>query len=547
MVTGLMGAYADEIIWTVGISYDGSDGPTERVKDGDTYTLPECEIVPDGMSFKGWVMGVPSDKLTILQPGDTVIVDQTMVFHPLYGMDVVEGGYTLHLLSNFHDVFQLNGEPVASGRPIVVSEGEAVVITAEYIDGLSLYSLSVEGVDSPEKGDLRWLYREQYDTGIENPGLHFDMPGNDVSIIVLYYRHERIITFDANGGSGSMDQIATRMPTFVLPECGFTPPEGKVFDAWKLPYEGKASMSYPGVRIDVWRDLEIVALWKDDPDYEPQPEEPETHTHELSAVAGTEATCDTPGTEAYWKCITCGKLFADADATKEIAGPAEIPAGHDWGEWMVTKEPTATEEGEKTRICKRDPSHTETELIPVVKTPGEYSPVYGADATWSADDGEGLTFIIKRAVDDDTTYSHFLGASVDGVAVPPLGYDVQQGSLELTLKPAYLASLATGTHKLTVTFDDGTVDVIFTTAAASGEDGEVAPTPAKGGLPAWAWILIGVGALAVAGAAALAILRVRAKRQAAALRHGSGSHAVAGTHAPAQRRDTTLTDHYRRR
>ena len=41
--------------------------------------------------------------------------------------------------------------------------------------------------------------------------------------------------------------------------------------------------------------------------------------------------------------------------------------GHSWGEWTVTKEPSYSAEGEKQRICSRDPSHIETEMIPALK------------------------------------------------------------------------------------------------------------------------------------------------------------------------------------
>ena len=37
---------------------------------------------------------------------------------------------------------------------------------------------------------------------------------------------------------------------------------------------------------------------------------------------------------------------------------------HDWGDWTVTKQPTATEDGVKTRVCKNDPEHIETQAIP---------------------------------------------------------------------------------------------------------------------------------------------------------------------------------------
>lgn len=55
------------------------------------------------------------------------------------------------------------------------------------------------------------------------------------------------------------------------------------------------------------------------------------HTHELVAHEETPATCTTSGTRAYWECLGCGGIFADAAATTEVS-PDELgiaPAGHD--------------------------------------------------------------------------------------------------------------------------------------------------------------------------------------------------------------------------
>ena len=45
----------------------------------------------------------------------------------------------------------------------------------------------------------------------------------------------------------------------------------------------------------------------------------------------------------------------------------DIPAlGHDWGEWVLTLEPTETQAGEEKRTCSNDSSHTETREIPAL-------------------------------------------------------------------------------------------------------------------------------------------------------------------------------------
>ena len=50
--------------------------------------------------------------------------------------------------------------------------------------------------------------------------------------------------------------------------------------------------------------------------------------HTLTTHGRVEATCTTVGTEAYWDCGVCHKLFSDESGTSEIAVPAAIPAGH---------------------------------------------------------------------------------------------------------------------------------------------------------------------------------------------------------------------------
>lgn len=55
------------------------------------------------------------------------------------------------------------------------------------------------------------------------------------------------------------------------------------------------------------------------------------HTHELVAHKETPATCTTSGTRAYWECLGCDGIFADAAATTEVSRDelGIAPAGHD--------------------------------------------------------------------------------------------------------------------------------------------------------------------------------------------------------------------------
>lgn len=55
------------------------------------------------------------------------------------------------------------------------------------------------------------------------------------------------------------------------------------------------------------------------------------HTHELVVHEETPATCTTSGTRAYWECLGCDGIFADAAATTEVSRDelGIAPAGHD--------------------------------------------------------------------------------------------------------------------------------------------------------------------------------------------------------------------------
>ena len=99
------------------------------------------------------------------------------------------------------------------------------------------------------------------------------------------------------------------------------------------------------------------------------------YKHEGTLVEGKDATCTEDGWKAYYKCEACGSLYANDDLTEMIDTPEVIKAmGHKFGEWKVTKEATATEKGEKQRICSRC-QFVEKAEIPAIGTTGTTDPV----------------------------------------------------------------------------------------------------------------------------------------------------------------------------
>ena len=127
------------------------------------------------------------------------------------------------------------------------------------------------------------------------------------------------ITFNAGGGSGSMEPVAVKAGTnYILPECSFTAPADQEFKAWEIGgTEYKVGDSYT-----VLGDTEIKALWEN------SVITPTTYTVTVgndgngtgtatpsTAVAGTEITLTaTPNTGYHfkeWQVISGGVTIKD--------------------------------------------------------------------------------------------------------------------------------------------------------------------------------------------------------------------------------------------
>ena len=103
------------------------------------------------------------------------------------------------------------------------------------------------------------------------------------------------------------------------------------------------------------------------------------HTHNLVKTEAKPATHYEAGNLEYYRCSVCGKYYKDSDATVETTleevtiakgehsysyksdenghweececGDKLQSAAHTFGQWVVTKDPTATEKGSQERTC----------------------------------------------------------------------------------------------------------------------------------------------------------------------------------------------------
>ena len=70
------------------------------------------------------------------------------------------------------------------------------------------------------------------------------------------------VSFDANGGTGTMADVTGVTGSYTLPACTFTAPSDKQFKGWATSADGTA---IPGTTIDVTADTTLYAIWENIP------------------------------------------------------------------------------------------------------------------------------------------------------------------------------------------------------------------------------------------------------------------------------------------
>ena len=99
--------------------------------------------------------------------------------------------------------------------------------------------------------------------------------------------------------------------------------------------------------------------------------EPDDRQHEKETVPAIEATCRREGRTSYIRCSACGYRFTE---------PQTIPMiDHKYGEWVIVKAATDTEEGLRERYCENC-GKRETDIIPALGDSGNENPGGGSSS-----------------------------------------------------------------------------------------------------------------------------------------------------------------------
>ena len=418
-------------------------------------------------------------------------------------------------------------------------EGTMEDATVNYGEQLTLPEC---GFTAPEGQEF-----DQWDAG--KPGDAIDVTG-DMTVTAQWKDAEPpapetyTVKFDPNGGEGTMeDATVTAGEQYTLPECGFTAPEGKEFDQWDA---GK-----PGDKIDVTGDMTIKAQWKD-----AEPPAPQTFTVRFESNGGSAVEEQTvnenetaqkpanPSKTGYafagWysdKALTKAYDFASpvtADLTlyakwNPIAFTVKFESngGSRVSDQLVQSGKTAAEPKDPTRdgfefagwysdkaLTKAFDFKTPITANITLYAKWEEGVKYTVDAISNATVTKGktasLTITVKRSPDDEECFEHFSAVEVDGKElVKATDYSAKAGSTVITFKNAYLNKLTSGTHTVTILFDDGKVSARIVVKAGTGGGGSRAARTGDESTPGlWIALLAG-SAVVLAGIVAFLVLRMK--------------------------------------
>ena len=222
------------------VTFDGNGGTGSMepvtVEEGSRYVLPACGFTaPAGQEFKAWEIGGVE-----YNAGDGYVVLGNTEIKALWKDSAV-------IPTTFTITFNANGG-TGSMEPVTVEEG-------------SRYVLPACGFTAPAGQEFKaWEIG-----GVEyNAGDGYVVLGNteikalwkDSAVIPTTFT----ITFNANGGTGSMEPVTVEEGSrYPLPACGFIPPVNMQFSGWALSAGG--SVIADGA-IMVTSNITLYAIWE---------------------------------------------------------------------------------------------------------------------------------------------------------------------------------------------------------------------------------------------------------------------------------------------
>ena len=260
------------------VSFDANGGGGEMTAIPDVkgdYELPACTFTaPTDHYFKAWAIGAidgPQKKV-----GETITISSDTTLYAIWGEYT-----TINTVNITGIIAPVDGE---------IHDISTITVNTEGILGFSALQWCKSSSNTVLNPGVTFVAGQAYHLNIKfalaegyrlntlsNSSIHADitinaeapfasMTSNNNFFFRLNYTatNPSTVSFDANGGTGSMAPSIDQYGPYELPSCAFTAPSGKQFKAWAIgSLEGEQKA--PGEQITVTDDIVIYAIWKDIP------------------------------------------------------------------------------------------------------------------------------------------------------------------------------------------------------------------------------------------------------------------------------------------
>ena len=422
---GVKFASSTPATYTVSFDANGGTGTMADVPNiSGNYTLPANGFTaPSGQQFKGWATSASGTVIT----GTSITVSADTKLYAIW-------------------------EPIPVTTYTVSFDANGGTGTMADVTGISgSYTLPANGFTAPSGKQFKGWATSAGGAVISGTTT------NVTSDTTLYAIWEDIpvttytVSFDANGGTGTMADVTDISGSYTLPANGFTAPAGQQFKGWATSASGAV---ITGTSITVSADTKLYAIW------EPIPVT--TYTVSFDANGGTGTMADVTGISGSYTLPANGftapagqqfKGWATSASGTVITGTS-ITVSTDTKLYAIWEPIPVTEytitfnvNGGIGTIPSQTTSGQKLSSLPTATHSGSYSFV-----GWYASDGTQITTAYVFSA-NTTVYAHwtYTGGSV-GVGSYTPSYSVsvdktENGTITVSPKSASKGSIVTITVK----------------------------------------------------------------------------------------------------
>ena len=198
----------------------------------------------------------------------------------------------------------------AIGTPVVYT------ITFNSNDGTSVESQNVnagEKLTEPTPAPTKegFTFDGWYEDSTFSKKFDFNTPITDnMTLYAKWTENKYTLTFDANGGSGTMTPVTDLTGEYTLPANEFTAPSGKQFKGWSLTTDGAIV-----TKVDMTENRTVYAIWENIPVV--------TYTVSFAANGGTGTMADVTGVSGEYTLPANGFTAPDGKQFKGWATSAD--------------------------------------------------------------------------------------------------------------------------------------------------------------------------------------------------------------------------------